>query len=229
MTVYTYAQLEGLWINAGGPPSLAPLMAAIAEAESSGNSNAYNSSGATGLWQILGAVNPADQANLTNPQTNAKEAVLKYKSQGLSAWVTYTSGAYKQFMNNSTTPDTSGLLSSGGTTLDSSTTSAQAAACLITAPSIGALGITLSKGGCMVSKTQGRAVLGVLLMVAGGSLALPGIILLGAFAFRRAGTGAARETVEVLERTPVYGQAIRAAGRRGERRRAAGAGAATGG
>jgi hypothetical protein len=96
---YTYAQLEQLWISAGGSSALAPLMAAIAMAESAGNPTAYNPSGATGLWQILGAVNPSDQANLTNPQVNAHEAVLKYQTQGLQAWEAYTNGSYRQFFN----------------------------------------------------------------------------------------------------------------------------------
>jgi Lysozyme like domain len=100
MTTYTYAQLEGLWEQAGGSTALAPIMAAIAMAESGGNSQAYNPSGASGLWQILGAVNPADQGNLFNPQVNAKEAVLKYNAQGLDAWETYTNGAYKQFLQS---------------------------------------------------------------------------------------------------------------------------------
>lgn len=102
MTTYTYSQLEGLWEQAGGSTALAPVMAAIAMAESGGNSDAYNASGATGLWQILGAVNASDQGSLTNPQTNAKEAVLKYKTQGLGAWTTYTSGAYEQFLQSGT-------------------------------------------------------------------------------------------------------------------------------
>ena len=104
MTTYTYSQLEGLWEQAGGPAALAPIMAAIAEAESGGNSQAYNASGASGLWQILGAVNPSDQGNLFNPQVNAKEALLKYKTQGLGAWVTYTSGAYKQYLQGNVPP-----------------------------------------------------------------------------------------------------------------------------
>jgi hypothetical protein len=109
MTTYTYAQLEGLWEQAGGSSALAPVMAAIALAESGGNSNAYNASGATGLWQILGAVNASDQSSLTNPAVNAKEAVLKYNSQGLGAWATYTSGAYKQYLQSGTTAVTTAL------------------------------------------------------------------------------------------------------------------------
>lgn len=119
MTTYTYAQLEDLWINAGGNKTLAPVMAAIALAESSGNPDARNPSGATGLWQILGAVNPSDQGSLTNPQTNAKEAVLKYQSQGLGAWTTYTSGAYRQFLEGGVQPIPAGVAapqSSTGTT-----------------------------------------------------------------------------------------------------------------
>jgi hypothetical protein len=92
--------LEGLWTAAGGPPGLAHLMAAIAMAESGGNPAAYNPSGATGLWQILGAVNPADQPFLRNPAVNAHEAVLKWRTQGLGAWVTYTDGAYRQYYDH---------------------------------------------------------------------------------------------------------------------------------
>jgi hypothetical protein len=118
VSTYSYAQLERLWINAGGSKSLAPVMAAIAMAESSGNSTAYNPSGATGLWQILGAVNPSDQSKLTNPQVNAHEAVLKYRDQGLSAWETYTNGAYKQFLKGNVPPSAkvtgSGKGSGGG-------------------------------------------------------------------------------------------------------------------
>jgi cell wall-associated NlpC family hydrolase len=95
---YTYRQMEQLWLSAGGRRSLAPTMAAIAEAESGGNPQAENPSGATGLWQILGAVRSRDQSRLTNPNVNAREAVLKYQDQGLSAWETYTSGAYKKFL-----------------------------------------------------------------------------------------------------------------------------------
>jgi hypothetical protein len=121
---YTYGQLEELWINAGGSTALAPVMAAIAEAESSGDPTAYNSSGASGLWQILGAVNPSDQSQLFNPIVNAKEAVLKYNSQGLGAWVTYTSGAYKQFLQGSVPPSSAGTPtgSAGAASTTASTT-----------------------------------------------------------------------------------------------------------
>jgi hypothetical protein len=91
---FSYGQLEGLWDQAGGPPSYASLMAAIALAESGGNSSIVNSIGASGLWQI----HPAQPGDL-DPLTNARMAVGKLRSQGLSAWTTYTSGAYRQFLH----------------------------------------------------------------------------------------------------------------------------------
>lgn len=103
MATYTYAQLEGLWINAGGSATIAPLMAAIAMAESGGRSDAKNPSGATGLWQILGNPFPG---NALDPATNAKMAVAKYKSQGLKAWTTYTNGAYEKYMKAGVAADT---------------------------------------------------------------------------------------------------------------------------
>ena len=76
---YTYTQLQQLWLNAGGSPALAPLAAGIALVESSGNPNAYNPSGASGLWQIEIPINaghvPGGAANVYNPQDNAAAAV----------------------------------------------------------------------------------------------------------------------------------------------------------
>jgi TP901 family phage tail tape measure protein len=92
---YNRSMLERLWDSAGGTPSEAHLMAAIALAESAGNPNAHNPSGATGLWQILGSIIPG---NLDNPMVNARNAVAKFRSQGLGAWETYTNGAYRRYM-----------------------------------------------------------------------------------------------------------------------------------
>jgi Transglycosylase SLT domain len=86
--------LERLWDAAGGPPGAAHLMAAIAMAESGGNPRAFNPSGASGLWQILGLPFPG---NPFDPLTNARMAVSKYRSQGLGAWEAYTNGAYRAF------------------------------------------------------------------------------------------------------------------------------------
>jgi hypothetical protein len=105
-----YSGLEGLWDAAGGPKNLAPLMAAIAMAESGGrNVKQAGQPFATtgwGLWQIT----PGGPQYL-DPMTNAREAVAKYRSQNLGAWTTYTSGAYRQFMHGNVPP---GAFAGGG-------------------------------------------------------------------------------------------------------------------
>ena len=211
MTQYSYAQLEQLWINAGGPKALAPTMAAIAEAESGGNSNAYNASGATGLWQILGAVYPKDQASLRNPTVNAHEAVAKYKTQGLGAWVTYTSGAYKGFLNGKTTPDPN--------VPDATLTSSNQADCLwfITYPGgqaggfIGAgigdllnpgkIEVPTGSGTCLFSKGEARALLGGLMMVGGGIIGAVGLAVLVASGL--GGTKAGQAVTSVIPEAAV--------------------------
>ena len=79
MTTYTYAQLETLWINAGGSKTLAPLAAGIGIVESGGNSKAFNLSGASGIWQIEIPLHsnlvPGGAGNVFNPDANAKAAV----------------------------------------------------------------------------------------------------------------------------------------------------------
>lgn len=96
-------------------------MAAIAMAESSGNNviqqgQPYSSTG-WGLWQITPGNSVAsvgtDQA-LLNPVNNAKAAFIKWKGQGLGAWTTYTSGAYRQFLPAGSPPPPANDGSSGG-------------------------------------------------------------------------------------------------------------------
>jgi phage-related protein len=81
--IFDAGALRALWIKAGGNPSLAGTMADVALAESGGNPNARNPSGASGLWQILGQLVPG---NIFDPMVNALNAVAKFKLQGLHAW-----------------------------------------------------------------------------------------------------------------------------------------------
>lgn len=67
-------------------------MYAIMQAESSCNPYAYNSSGCYGLFQLYGQ-------DITDPAANIAAAYQIYLSQGLSAWSSYTSGAYLQYLN----------------------------------------------------------------------------------------------------------------------------------
>lgn len=108
---YSFAQLEALWIQAGGSAALAPQMAAIAIAESAGDPTGvcYDYVGAdgkthcsstpvaggtqadVGLWAIANIHLPAgtDPSVLTDPATNARYAVALAGPTGAgirSAW-----------------------------------------------------------------------------------------------------------------------------------------------
>jgi len=130
VTVYSYGQLEGLWIAAGGSTATAPLAAALAEAESGGNSLAAypgttvapgqgSNTDATGLWQILGVPSGFSPSQLTDPLENAKMAVAKWKAAGgFSPWQTYDTGSYSVRSNVPVIPWTGG----GAATTTASTT-----------------------------------------------------------------------------------------------------------
>lgn len=193
---YNYAQLEGLWINAGGKKSLAPLMAAIADAESGGCASALNATDnngtqtSVGLWQVSTGTHqyPPAWATATG---NAQEAVAKYNTQGLTAWGTYTSGAYKAFLSPSSTPDTN---------VPGASAPASGSACLISLPSLGPIG-----GGCLFGKSQARAVLGGLMLASGGLVAFAGVAVLVVTAFAgskpaRALAGTAAKTKKLTAR-----------------------------
>jgi hypothetical protein len=78
MTDLSFSQLEALWEQAGGSPSLASYAAATAEVESSGNPDAYNPSSASGLMQLIssnwGDI-PGGAANRFNALDNMEGAV----------------------------------------------------------------------------------------------------------------------------------------------------------
>lgn len=121
MTQLSYGQLMGYAIAAGFPVAVAPVMAAIAEAESSGNPDAthVNTNGSTdsGLWQI-NTVNSgviAQYGNVFDPLSNARMAHAIYSGQGLSAWSTYNSGAYRSHLVGGATAVPVGGTGSGGT------------------------------------------------------------------------------------------------------------------
>jgi hypothetical protein len=112
----TFGQLETLWkqVAPGGLQVYAPVMAAIALAESRGDPNAINpvdnngTQSSYGLWQISNGTHSPPVANWANPVENARLAVQKVETQGLKAWGTWSSGAYKAFLGGN--PDTSGSL-----------------------------------------------------------------------------------------------------------------------
>lgn len=92
------------WLKqAGWPAALIPIMVAIGGAESSWNIGAshINSDGSEDDgWLQINSVHGYDKQKLkSDPVYTAKAGLAIYKSQGLAAWTTYTSGAYRQFLN----------------------------------------------------------------------------------------------------------------------------------
>lgn len=221
MAVLTYAQLEGLWINNGGNKAVAPLAAAIAEAESSGRTDvtSANPDGGVnvGLWQLdtKGKGSGHTVADLQNPATNAAVAV-KGSTDGTdwSAWQTFTTGAYRRFMSAGTTPDLSAP--GGGQAATTAADQQAAAAGPDCAFSIGGqhIGILFGHGptlpsACLISKTEVRAVLGGLILVAGALVMMPGLVIVMAYGFKA--TGAAAATAKAAQYIPGGGTAVRAA------------------
>lgn len=249
-TLYNYAELEGLWINAGGRKTLAPIMAAIAMAESSGCSAAYNPSGASGLWQVECPINaqyvPGGCGNVFSPSANASAAVAIWKAQGLDAWQTYTSGAYKAFVSGSTTPDTNVPSSDGGASAPTTATLTAADTnlgntCLVGIPN--ALSNVPVIGGlfsqdlvCFFRKTEARALIGGLMIAAGGVTVVVslGIVIVGVLGHTGAGkaVGTAAEgagaALAFVPGAELAGAAIAAGGSAVKHRKGAGAKVAQG-
>lgn len=85
----SYAQIEREWLDAGGPADAAPYMAYIAEYDESGGwTGAWNSAGATGLWQTVypDSTGKFTRPELFNPRNEAKAAVDLYKQSGYAPW-----------------------------------------------------------------------------------------------------------------------------------------------
>lgn len=204
-TSYTYAQLKRIWLNAAKGTKYdnnawASLMAAIALAESGGRPNATNPTDnngtqtSWGLWQISTGTHAEPSPNWNNPVVNAQLAIGKLNSQGLGAWGTYDSGAYKAYLNNNTTaagsiPQITGAsaASTQGAVLTAETRIEQAKA--KTECALGYrqhFGIFFGVSGpgptvsfCVASKTQVRALLGGAVLVVGGITAIVGLSFLG--------------------------------------------------
>jgi hypothetical protein len=122
-SVYSYAELAGLWLEAGGDGADAAVAAAIAMAESGGCQYAH--AGPTddrpvkvcvyrkttledsyGLWQINRQAHPQYSAPyLYNPQDNARAAVAIRNARGnFTDWTAFTKGTYKQYLQANFTP-----------------------------------------------------------------------------------------------------------------------------
>ena len=128
-------QIAALLQKQGVAKEKIPTMTAIALAESSGRSQAFNPNSQTGdrsygLFQVNmhGGLGPAlmkefglkDEKDLFNPETNVRAANQILNSQGLGAWSVYKGGQYKQFL-----PEAQRAMSSLGTAPTTPTQAAQ--------------------------------------------------------------------------------------------------------
>jgi hypothetical protein len=96
-----FSQLEQLWISQGGDPATAPIMAAIALAESTGNPSSFNAAdpygGSCGLWQINGSHTtgyggPFNVNNLFGSAYNTQAAIqISGNGRSLTPWSTFNS------------------------------------------------------------------------------------------------------------------------------------------
>lgn len=97
-------QLEALWTSAGGTPGAAHLAAAVALAESGGESSAtnHNTDGSTdrGLWQINSI--HGSQSTYSIPGNVRSAISISSNGHDWGPWTTYKSGAYQQFMGGGT-------------------------------------------------------------------------------------------------------------------------------
>ncbi|MBO0806379.1 MAG: hypothetical protein J2P25_25300 [Nocardiopsaceae bacterium] len=109
------SSIGGYWELAGGPSSTAITSEAITGAESSFEpgiiqaGQPYSTTG-WGLWQIT----PGDSVTaygedyqLLSPWNNAEAAVAKYNAAGgFTPWTTYDDGAYQNYLQYTSTPNT---------------------------------------------------------------------------------------------------------------------------
>lgn len=114
MSVLTIEQIQQAAIAGGFTPQEAPVISAIAMAESGGNTNAHNPrypDDSYGLMQVnmldepgymLGAERREkygiQNEDLKNPVVNMKVAKDIWDTQGPNAWSVFKSGAYKQHL-----------------------------------------------------------------------------------------------------------------------------------
>lgn len=121
-TRLTPGQIKSLWIAAGGPEHEAVDMTAIALAESSGYTGAWNpgrgGAGGTnsheysvGIWQInTYAHRNYTVEQLKDPNINAREAVRIYRLQGKKAWGAWTDKRYRQYLTAAGAPAAGGSI-----------------------------------------------------------------------------------------------------------------------
>lgn len=179
----SYGDIKALWIANGGAPSRADIMAAIALAESGGNTEAHNTTApddSVGLWQInyFGGLRQSRTSQfgtpeklLKDPAAQARAAiVVSSNGQNLTPWSVFLHGTYKKYLDPSIPASTLPLPSSGQspTAEDLGAPSATSGDCLISLPVVG----------CVLPKSGAYAVLGAVEIGAAGLIILFGVAIL---------------------------------------------------
>lgn len=175
----SFQQLQDVWVSSGGSQAMAPLMAAIALAESGGvpnNTNPTDNGGkqtSWGLWQVSNGTHQA-YPNWSDPTANARIAQGKLSTQGLTAWGTYTNGSAAKILAGQagTIPNLPSSAATGGYSASQATTGGgnKDSACLVNAPSVLGLG-----GNCLLNRSQARALIGGVALIPAGILTILGI------------------------------------------------------
>ena len=169
LSKYNLQQLAEL-ASAAGLPQPA-LMASIAMAESGGKPDRISppdSDGShdVGLWQINSKHGYSD-TQMQDPYYNVSAARVIFDSQGLGAWSTYNSGAYKQFLSTATfeAQQVGALNTAGG--FSPITNTIHAAGSAVNAVGNAANSVTNVFGGIVSNLTSGQFWIMVLKILAG--------------------------------------------------------------
>lgn len=219
-----FHQIENVWTKNGGSKKLAPVMAAIALAESGGYTQAKhkNTNGTVdqGLWQINSSNFRIYKGhNIYDVNVNAHAAKrLAEGGKGLDNWTTYTTGAYLKYLPKSY-PKGQGVVSTAegvGKTLVGVATNPVG-----TAVGLGEKGLSAA-GGVVASPIEhalswfGMRLVFAMIIMGGAGLILLGLLLIGAdlglAAFAGAtNSGTGRRATKLATRITPAGRAARAA------------------
>lgn len=221
MAKLNFHQIENVWTKNGGSKKLAPVMAAIALAESGGYTQAKhkNSNGTIdqGLWQINSSNFKIYKGhNIYDVNVNAHAAKrLAEGGKGLNNWTTYTTGAYLKYLPKNY-PKGQGVISTaegvGKTALNVATNPVGAVT--------GAVGSAV--GGAVAGPVEsalswfGMRIVFALIIMGGAGLIFLGLLLIGAdlglAAFAGAtNSGTGRRATKLATRITPAGRAAKAA------------------
>jgi hypothetical protein len=225
MAKLNFKQIENVWTRNGGSKKLAPVMAAIALAESGGYTQAHhtNSNGTVdrGLWQINSSNYKLYKGhNIFDPNVNAHAAKrLAEGGKGLGNWTTYNTGAYLKYLPKNY-PKGQGVVSTAegvGKTVVGVATNPVGTAVGLAGDAGSAIGGVVAGPVEKSLAWFGMRIVFALIIMGGGGLILLGLLLIGADLGLAAFAGAQNskaggKAVKLATRVTPAGRAAKAAG-----------------